>query len=197
MRWALSFLVVAAACTEPPRAASPTSPPAPSPRPETALGAQNDVEGNDVEGTAEEAHEAAEPIGPECREDEECVLVTGDCDGLVAVHRDVAAAVDEENRARLEASACAGRPRPAPVRARCYPPRCVAEPLDRPEWRACQRDADCTLEWRDCMQYEPISVRFAREARAAWIGPECPSIAPLSPEVRCVHGNCTIGWAGP
>ncbi|MCZ7685819.1 MAG: hypothetical protein M5U28_46490 [Sandaracinaceae bacterium] len=141
---------------------------------------------------------SARPIAvPACNEDGECVLVTGGCMGPAATHRDVAAAVDERHRLILSVAQCSGAVPRVPVRAVCRARTCTTEPQDHPEWRGCRRDRDCTVEWRHCHLWEPIATSAAEAAHAAWVGPECPGIAPVPPPVRCVRGSCTIGWAGP
>lgn len=133
---------------------------------------------------------------PPCDDDAECVLVTGGCSGPAAAHRDVASEVDERNRRVMSVAGCGGSAPHVPVRAVCRARACTTEPLDHPEWRACRRDRDCTFEWRNCHAWEPIARSSAEAAHAAWVGRECPGIAPVPPEVSCVYGSCAIGWAG-
>ena len=170
----------AAPASAPPPAPSPqpASPPVPAPVPAVGLGV-GDTGGGSTP----------------CHADYDCVLVTGGCSSAIGAHRDDAAAVDASHQALLSIAECSGGPT-VPTRVYCDGLRCLAQPLDHPEWRGCARDRDCTAAWRGCQRWEAVARSSAEAAHAAWTGEECPSIVPQMPDARCAYEMCALDWAG-
>jgi hypothetical protein len=142
---------------------------------------------------------APDSAGPAaCTSDTDCVLVTGGCQGPMAAHRTEAARVDAQNQRLLSVATCDGRFAARPVRAVCAQARCVLEPMDHPEWRACERTRECTPIHRNCQHWQSINRRFEREARDAMrLSQPCgPVVVPPPPRIECRYGWCVAGWAG-
>lgn len=162
------------------RVPEPVPPPVPEPTPAPA--------------PAPEAIGLGSPsTGRACTRDDECVLVTGLCDGPLASHRDDAAELDAQHERMLSIGECAGRASYTPVRVGCDG-HCVTVPLDHEDWRRCTSDGQCVAEHRDCQRWEAVSRAHRDEAHAAFTGAACPGIVPPQPPVRCRYGTCIAGW---
>jgi hypothetical protein len=183
-------LVACAQPPEPPPAELARDEPAPraDPQPADPPQAENPVPPPGL-------NEPAPASSPACRTDWDCVLVTGGCAGPAAASLADAQALDARNQRQLSVAGCPGQLDP-PVRPLCAG-TCRAHPLDHPEWRACEDDGDCVLEWRGCSHYESVNRRYAEVAHTEFTPRRpCPGIAPVEPQARCVYGWCAAPWGG-
>jgi hypothetical protein len=134
----------------------------------------------------------------DCVEDSECGLVTGGCDGPLAVTRREAPRVDAEHQAAAMDGEC-GQKYVAPVFARCVDGACTAVAADLADRRACTSDAGCAVIERWC-GWDAVTAATAAESQDA-ISPErdaipCDVPRGAAPVPRCVYQQCTLDWAG-
>ncbi len=140
--------------------------------------------------------DASDPLR-DCVFDAECGLVTGLCEGPVAVRRGPGEQVDRDHRAQAAVVRCA-ETTIVPVVARCREGYCEAIEADMADLRRCASASECAVIERRC-GWDTVSARRRREAESI-VEPEsrdlvCDTPRGPAPTPVCAAGFCTLEWA--
>lgn len=138
-----------------------------------------------------------------CIQNEDCVLVTGQCGEIVAARRDHAEQVQRDFTAIASVSECARAAPHDPVDPTCGDHLCTTTPAREADARTCADDHDCeavaiTCQWHVASRTAPGYAHLVEIAAATSAGPAPPCVPPTRPIMACRYGYCsaTTSWVG-
>lgn len=131
-------------------------------------------------------------IGGACVGEHACVLVRPPCGDVGSAPRARAAELQDRYDEIASVAECAASRPVVPVEPVCMNTGCSVHPRSHPGVLVCSADRDCVpFEW-GCHWTTVARSRETDARRLMPIGPACPGILPVQPEVRCTFGFCSL-----